>query len=124
MERYIPKKVPQPEKPTRQVNNRPDRPIIIRHKLPEAAVRVEQDTKPYQISTGYEVSIERHLPWSLEPDEIPEERVKPLKIITPLMPEPLTPPTVVSINGKPRSIGGGTSLEAIRRAKKKASRRP
>ena len=118
MERLGSKKVPKQEKPTRQVNKRPDRPTIIRHKLPEAAVRVERDTKLHS-SNGYEVGIETHLRWSLDPDEIPEERVKPLKIITPLIPESLTHQRVITINGKPRSIGGGTSPEAIRRAKKK-----
>lgn len=105
---------------THRAQNPPDRPPVSTFELKPAAVRAAI-TSHLKINQDLFVThVERERVYG---QEEPEEWPTPQTVITPLSRKPLLPFRRTSIAGG-RTIGGDTSQEALRRARKKAARKP
>ncbi len=121
MDRYFARRIPEPEThSTRLVQNQPDRPLVELKRLYTGSVTVNANALLPKGVSVEPTQIVTHEHWDPRTKQMVQQAVQGLEI-TPLKSEPLVPHRKIGIAGG-RTIGGGTSTEALRRAKKKAAR--
>jgi len=105
-------------RPSRLADNPPDRVQPVTVQLSEASVQVSATaTNPNCPTSTTRVTSQ----WGWGKNAI--VRTESQTVITPVVKEPVTPHRTIGVAGG-RTIGGGTSKEALRRARRKAPHRP
>lgn len=97
-------------------NNQPDIPQVTSRPIKDLSI---QTSARIHHPHGFVIQ-ETSLAIKKDGENAPARRSVRITRLTPVTKDPLTKARIVEVGGRSRSIGGGTSKEALRKAKKKA----